>query len=81
MKVYGETITEHQISAAKRAMRDTFRCSDVERALGQTGLRGLGTIGRAADRLLQQERKAGRIAVNPENKREWRAVMQETNND
>jgi hypothetical protein len=66
VKVYGEQIRDEQISAALAAMVGEFRCSDIENALVRAGVREPGAVAmRAADRLLQRERKAGRIrAVN-----------------
>jgi hypothetical protein len=72
MKVYGTEITDEQIAAALAAMRGTFTMHTVTVALIRAGARSDGPVaGRAVDRLLQRERKAGRIKVNPANKREW----------
>ncbi len=74
MNVYGTQLTTDQIAAAKAAMRGTFRTHDIEVALARTGVADSLVMSRGADRLLQAERRAGRIAVNPSNKREWIAA-------
>jgi hypothetical protein len=66
MKVYGEQISDEQISAALAAMVGEFRMTDVLGAIRRAGVSDTpGVAERAVDRLLQRERKAGRIrAVN-----------------
>jgi hypothetical protein len=65
MRVLGTEITDEQIAAGVAAMRGHFRMADVFGALQRAGVKGTGVADRAADRLLQRERKAGRIrAVN-----------------
>ena len=72
MKVYGYEITPEQDAAAVSAMRGNFRAGAVETALTRSGVPDReGIIGRAADRILQRERRAGRIRTNPANKCEW----------
>lgn len=72
MKVYGVEITAEQEAAAMAAMRGTFTMHSVIVALVCAGVTNDGAVaGRAVDRLLQRERKAGRVKVNPDNKREW----------
>lgn len=78
MKVYGTEISAAQISCALAAMSGTFTMKDVERALIHAGVPEPDCSTRAADRLLQRERKAGRIAPNPENKRQWIARERST---
>jgi hypothetical protein len=70
MKVYGTEITNEQLAAGREAMRGTFTMHAIIRALVLAGVDcGEPVVGRAVDRLLQNERKAGRIKVNPANKR------------
>jgi hypothetical protein len=66
MKVYGIEITTAQRDAGRAAMRGEFRMTQVVDALMCAGVPdGNFVAARAADRLLQSERKAGRIrAVN-----------------
>jgi hypothetical protein len=74
MNIYGVKISEEQINAAVRSMRGTFTMVDVIHALCRAGVAAEGPVAaRAADRLLQRERKAGRIRCNPNNKRQWLA--------
>lgn len=62
MRVLGHTITDEQIAAGLAAMKGRFRAHDVRRAMAKAGVK---ETDRAADRLMQSERKAGRIrAVN-----------------
>ncbi|QPQ55553.1 hypothetical protein IC614_02830 [Allosphingosinicella flava] len=72
MKAEGYTFTEEQVNSGLAAMTGQFRASDIENALEQAGVPrshhldgrwgGLGVpCMRGADRLLQRERKAGRI--------------------
>jgi hypothetical protein len=69
MKVRGYELTDEQITAGVAAMRDTFVMMDIVGALSRAGVPTAHWIAnRAADRLLQNERKAGRIyAVNNKN--------------
>jgi hypothetical protein len=60
MKVGGVTITDDQRAAAIGAMVGTFGFGSILSALGCAGV-PYDAAYRGADRLLQQERKAGRI--------------------
>jgi fructose-1-phosphate kinase PfkB-like protein len=71
MKVKGIEITEAQIQAMLDAMSDRFRASDLEAAAVKAGAVGEGVALRAADRLLQQQRKKGVIQTLPEDKPYW----------
>ena len=73
MNVYGIKITKEQIHAGLLAIRGEFASNDIERALADAGVpRSIKNtyapyidnqvLHRAADRLLQRERKKGRIA-------------------
>lgn len=76
MKVYGVEITEEQIAAGVAAMTGTFSAHTVSRALSLAGVKSPSSISyvveRTADRLLQRERKAGRIRAI--NNRTWERV-------
>lgn len=65
--VHGFNVTVAQRDAGLAAMQGTFTGNDVGRALVNAGVEDLPgqsyTVGRAADRMLQAERKAGRIRV------------------
>lgn len=62
MRVHGVEITREQIEAGMAAMVGQFRAHDVRVAMSRAGVK---ETDRAADRLMQFERKAGRIrAVN-----------------
>lgn len=65
--VHGFGITVEQRDKALAAMTGTFSGNDVGRVLAKAGVKDLPgeayTVGRAVDRLLQSERKAGRIRV------------------
>ncbi|AXK44070.1 hypothetical protein [Erythrobacter aureus] len=79
MKTAGFELSDEQINAGLAAMTGTFRLFDVERALYRAGVpdefEGKRYVAsRSADKLLQRERKAGRIQTNPDNKREWLRV-------
>lgn len=69
MRVYGKEVTQEQIAAGLAAMTGEFTVSDVEDALERAGCE---YEMRAADRLLQKERKAGRIKFGPDGK--WRTL-------
>ena len=72
MKVHGTEITAEQIAAGDAAMTGDFKLSDVRGALLRAGVGHGAVADRAADRLLQKARKAGRIrAVNNRN---WQAI-------
>jgi hypothetical protein len=58
VKVCGETITLEQIEAGLAAMRGRFNAWHVRGSLSHAGV---VNTDRAADRLMQAERKAGRI--------------------
>lgn len=75
MTVYGVEVTDEQQAAGVAAMSGSFTMMDVLGALAQAGVPARrGVAARAADRLLQRERKAGRIrAVNNKN---WQAVAE-----
>jgi DNA primase len=67
--VQGRAITVEQCDAGIAAMRGTFRADAVRRALERAGVEDepgrQWTVERAANRLMQVERKAGRIrAIN-----------------
>ncbi len=67
--VQGRAITAEQRDAGIAAMRGTFRADAVRRALARAGVDDepgrQWTVERAANRLMQAERKAGRIrAIN-----------------
>jgi hypothetical protein len=63
--VQGEPITPAQRDAGLAAMRGRFKAANVREALSRAGVEN---IDRAADRLMQGERKAGRIrAVDNKN--------------
>jgi hypothetical protein len=65
-------VTDEQLAAGVAAMKGEFRMSDVRSALFRAGVTECHD--RAADRLLQRERKAGRIiAVN---NKLWRTVAE-----
>lgn len=73
MRVYGVEVTEDQLCAGVAAMNGEFRMSDVLKALTAAGVPyPHGVAGRATDRLLQRERKAGRIVAV--NNKLWRAI-------
>ncbi len=64
MNVLGTVISEQQIAAGNAAMVGQFRLSDVVHALTRAGVPHDNYVaGRAADRLLQKARKAGRISA------------------
>jgi hypothetical protein len=71
MIVKGKEITEAQVQAMLGAMSDRFRASDLEAAAVKAGVVGQGVALRAADRLLQQQRKKGVIQPLPEDKPYW----------
>lgn len=68
MNIGNEIISRQQLTEGRSAMVGEFTTHDVRRALSMAGVCG---VDRAADRLMQAERKAGRIAVSPTNKRKW----------
>lgn len=79
MKTAGYEVSDEQISAGIAAMTEKFRASDVVTALVRAGVpysieKERYLASRCADKLLQRERKAGRIQTNPDNKREWLRV-------
>lgn len=61
MIVYDEQISEEQIEAALAVMVGKFPMADVVEAFVFAGVSEGNVSGRAADRLLQKERRAGRI--------------------
>ncbi len=61
MKIEGEVVTEAQIDAGLAAMsKDGFTAKDVEMAMLAAGCSEAAAY-RGSDRLLQRERRAGRI--------------------
>ena len=77
MKVYDIEITAEQIAAAVNAMRGEFRMNDVVVAIIRAGVPQGHVASRAVDRLLQRERRAGRILTV--NNKLWRATGEEAN--
>ena len=64
MKVLGHEITDEQIAAGLAVMSGHFRLITVVGSLVRAGVPADGYVAnRAANRLLQRERKAGRIEV------------------
>lgn len=64
MRVGGVEITEQQVTAMLEAMGERFRASDLIAAAEAAGVIAKdGVAMRAADRLLQRERKAQRIRI------------------
>ncbi|WP_455233507.1 hypothetical protein [Geopseudomonas aromaticivorans] len=61
MKVKDVEISEAQLAAMRGAMAGEFRASDIVRAAEQAGVPAGEIAMRAADRLIQAERKQGRI--------------------
>jgi hypothetical protein len=63
MKVYGIEITQAEIDACVARMKLTpyFGSYQIERVLEKAGHRGGNIAMRAADRIIQRERKAGNI--------------------
>lgn len=80
MIIHGNTITEEQERAALARMTSSFLFSDIEKALIAAGVPEMQRVGvsnkhiagRAADRLIQRERKEGRIKLGP--KAQWHPV-------
>lgn len=60
MRVFGESVTQSQVEAMKAVMQGRFLLADVMEAASNAGLK-YRVYYRAIDRLLQKERKAGRI--------------------
>ena len=76
MKVYGYEISRKAIDEAIEDMKmfKRFKAKDVERTLIICGVTGDGGIAyRAADRIIQQQRKAGNIIYSSEN-RSWQWI-------
>lgn len=73
MIVKGFEVSEEQLEAGRSAMTGRFRIGDIKRALILAGVSPHDWIAEgAADRLLQKERKAGRVrAVN---NKLWEAI-------
>lgn len=63
MKVKGVEITEQQLAAMLQAMGERFRAADVMAAAEAAGVQKGEVAMRAADRLLQKQRKAGKIKI------------------
>jgi acyl CoA:acetate/3-ketoacid CoA transferase alpha subunit len=64
-KVQGFDVTTVHVEAGMAVMVGNFTANEVGRAMAKAGVKDLPgqsyTVGRAADRLLQRERRAGRI--------------------
>ncbi len=60
MNVYGSPVTQAQVEAIKSAMSGEFTLAELMQAAANTGLT-YRVYYRAIDRLLQRERRAGRI--------------------
>jgi hypothetical protein len=79
MKTYGVEITPTQITVGLSAMRGRFAMADVVAALVSAGVPVMRNAAftpeyvaaRTADKLLQRERRAGRIKTDPLNKKFW----------
>lgn len=63
MKVHGIEISEGQIAAMLQAMGTRFRLADVISAAEAAGVQKGEIAMRAADRLVQKQRKAGKIRI------------------
>lgn len=63
MRVKGVEITEAQIEAIMASMCKRFRASDVIAAAEAAGVEKGEIAMRAADRLIQKQRKANRIRI------------------
>ena len=61
MKSYGIEITEEQVAAGLAVMARPFKAMELEGALRRAGVPEEANPSRVADKLLQRERKAGRI--------------------
>jgi len=61
MKSYGIEVPECVLRAGVAAMQGHFVAYDVESAIRAAGCNGLAVPSRVADKLLQRERRAGRI--------------------
>ena len=72
MKSYGYEISDAMIVAGLTAMKGQFLAVDVEIALCRAGCPDEAIQWRVADKLLQRERKAGRIKF--ENGK-WSAIV------
>lgn len=81
MIIHGNTITEEQERAALARMSSAFVFSDIEKAFIEAGVPELQRVGvsnkhiagRAADRLIQRERKAGNIQLGA--KSQWLPIQ------
>jgi hypothetical protein len=71
MKSYGYEISDAIIVAGLTAMKGQFLAVDVEIALCRAGCPDGAMPSRVADKLLQRERKAGRIKFENE---KWSAI-------
>lgn len=73
MIIKGHEVTARQQQAARDVMRGEFNAHDVRNALARAGVPTEGyVVERVADRIMQQERKAGRVeAVHG---RTWRSI-------
>lgn len=63
MKIKGVEITEAQIQKMKTSMQKRFRASDVIAAAEAAGVQPGEIAMRAADRLIQKQRKAKAIRI------------------
>jgi hypothetical protein len=61
MKSYGFEVPQAAIDAALSAMTGDFVALDIEQALSKAGCNPNAIPSRVADKLLQRERRAGRI--------------------
>lgn len=63
MNVKGIEITEEQVAAMSVVMTERFRSADLIAAAEHAGVPKGEIAMRAADRLIQQQRKAGKIQI------------------
>lgn len=84
LSVYGYMLSEEQIQAGRMAMLGIFTMQDVKRALIAAGVPETKSLSMtpqwkwpypvaslAAGRLLQKERKAGKICPTPQDRTKW----------
>jgi hypothetical protein len=63
MNVKGVEITAEQVAAMSAAMTEQFRSADIIAAAEEAGVPKGEIAMRAADRIVQQQRKAGKIQI------------------
>lgn len=63
MKVKDFEVSEQQIAAMSAAMNERFRSADIVAVAEHAGVPKGEISMRAADRLIQQQRKAGKIQI------------------